>query len=114
MIKRIALFVGSIAAAGVLALGLAASGFGPTSTLADTTAANDQALSAAAADQLPTQPVVQVQTETVYVKPAPAPQIVHVTRKLPAAKPKVVTTTKHITTPRVSHGDDGGNEGQDD
>ena len=110
MIKRIALFVGSLTAAGVLALGLAAAGFGPLATTAGSGATADQAL---AADQVPAEPVVQVQTETVYVKPAPAPKIIHVTKKLPAPKPKVVTTTKHATR-AARGGENDGNEGQDD
>ena len=46
---------------------------------------------------------MQVQTETVYVRPPAAPKVIHVTRKVSAAKTRP-TVTK--TTKRASRGDD--------
>ncbi|MFN8619404.1 MAG: hypothetical protein U0869_01495 [Chloroflexota bacterium] len=95
MIKRIALAVGSIAAAGVLALGLAAAGFGPTP---GAEAGQDVAAMALPSDApAAAEPVTQVETETVYIKPAPAPKVIHVTRKVEPA-PKQQTVVRHRTT----------------
>ena len=84
MIKRIAIAVGGAAAAGVLALGLAAAGFGPATTDAGASDAGAQSDVAAAAADLTADPAVQVQTETVYIRPAAAPAVIHVTKKVPA------------------------------
>lgn len=117
MIKRIALLVGSVAAAGVLAIGLAAAGFGPVATNADQADAQAFAeMDAATADTAATEPLVQVQTETVYVRPPVAPKVIHVTKKVPAAKAAAVSTK---TTKRASHDDDeheheNEHEGEDD
>lgn len=92
MIKRVALLVGSLAAAGVLALGLAAAGYGPVTTLEDSGVAGDQALFDDAAGAV-TDAVVQVETETVYVKPAPEPRVIHVTRKVSAKKAAAANTS---------------------
>lgn len=84
MIKRIALAIGSIAAAGVLALGLAAAGFGPVATNADSADALALADAGVVADALTADPGVRVQTETVYIRPAATPKVIHVTKKVPA------------------------------
>lgn len=79
MIKRIGLTVGSIGAAGVLAFGLAASGFGPASRpdpAADTTVATDTFDGIQPPGSEPA-----VETEVVYVRPAPEPEIVRVTER---------------------------------
>jgi hypothetical protein len=95
MVHRIALIAGGLAAAAVLAIALGVAGFIP------------QSPGAQAAD--PTPPVAQVPatrtvTDTVYVKPVPKQQVIHVTKTAPApsaaAKPPLVIV-KH-----VSHHDD--------
>jgi hypothetical protein len=51
--------------------------------------------------------------EVVYVRPAPSPEIIHVTKTAPPAPPRVV----HVTVPGTGgEGDDGegGNDGGDD
>lgn len=83
MIARIALAIGGVAAAGVLALGLAAAGFGPAATNAEQSTAGAPAAVVAAPDLL-ADPAVQVQTETVYIRPAAAPKVIHVTKRVPA------------------------------
>lgn len=103
MIKRIALLVGSIAAAGVLALGLAAAGFGPATTNADQADPGAFAATDAATADTATEPMVQVQTETVYVRPPVEPKVIHVTKKVSAAKTQGSNTK---TTKRASHEDD--------
>jgi hypothetical protein len=84
MIKRIAIAIGSIAAAGVLALGLAAAGFGPATTNADQVDAQALADTGVVTDTLIADPAVTVQTETVYIRPAATPKVIHVTKKVPA------------------------------
>jgi len=107
MIKRIALLVGSIAAAGVLAFGLAAAGLGPVTSLGDSGVAGDQALV-----DVPGGPVadtaVEVQAETVYVKPAPEPKVIRVTRTVPAKRASAAMTSARAS--RSGGGDD--NEGE--
>jgi hypothetical protein len=105
MIKRIALAVGSVAAVGVLALGLAAAGFGPAAQVDAGQALTDQdvaAMALPAADPA-AEPVTQVQTETVYVKPAATPKVIHVTKKVGAAQKQ---QTVVVRTKRASHGGD--------
>jgi hypothetical protein len=84
MIKRIAIAIGGAAAAGVLALSLAAAGFGPAQTDAGPSDAVVPSDVAAAAPGLIADPAVQVQTETVYIRPAAAPKVIHVTKQVPA------------------------------
>jgi hypothetical protein len=100
MIKRIALVIGGIAAAGVLALGLAAAGFGPVATDADQVGTQPLA----AADPQTADPAVRSQTETVYVRPPAAPRVIHITKKAPAVK---AATTRHATS-ATRHRDDEG------
>ena len=109
MIKRIALLVGSIAAAGVLALGLAAAGFGPATTNADQSDPGAFAATDATTADTAAEPVVQVQTETVYVRPPVAPKVIHVTKKVSAAKTQSSSTK---TTKRVYHEDDEDDENE--
>jgi hypothetical protein len=120
MIHRLALIIGSVAAAGILALGFAATGFGPNAAPANA----DQSTTASVADaagpatDLPAaKPVTRVQTTTVYVKPAPKPKVIHVTRSASApggnqAPAKRQVKVVHVTKP--IRGDDGGGEGGDD
>jgi len=102
MVHKIALIAGGLAAAAVLAIALGAAGFIPKSPAAN------------AAD--PTAPVAQVPqtrtvTDTVYVKPVPKPQVIHVTKPAPA---KSAGRTPTVVVRHVSrHGDDAG-EGEGD
>jgi len=115
MIKRIALTIGSIAAAGVLALGLAAAGFGP-----DASVEADQAASAVGtgtADVLMAEPVAQVQTETIYVRPAPAPEVIHVTKRVASTTRKAAPaqrSTQRASGERENDHERGEREGEDD
>lgn len=90
MIHRLALFVASLVAALVLAVGLVAAGFAPGPRPADPGGAMP-------ASSVEAQPTPRVQVDTVYVAPQATPQDVTVT--------KVVGSS--------GHGDDAG-EGEDD
>lgn len=48
--------------------------------------------------------------QVVYVRPAPSPQVIHVTQPAPAAPPRVV----HVTVPGTGGENDGGSEGGND
>jgi hypothetical protein len=99
MFQRIILLVVSVTAALMLAVGLALAGFGPAAPTADV-----QAVDAVADPAPPTAvagpPSEAVQVDTVYLEPAPAPEVVVA---------KVVRTA-----PAGRHDDEGENEGEDD
>ena len=77
MVQRIALFVASLAAAAVLAVGLAVAGVGPATDPQPTAAASN----ATATDP---QPSPRVQVDTVYVAPPQAPKTVVVHKTVAA------------------------------
>ncbi len=115
MIHRLAISIGTIAAAVVLAIGFAASGFGPAAAPAEAglsslseLAVVDGQPTITAKDTGPTPtPVTKVRTTTVYVKPAPKRKVIHVTRHDPAAaaaRPKVKVVSKRPP----NHADDRG------
>lgn len=90
MRKRIAIIVGSAGAATVLAVGLAAAGFGPVpGASAGTADGAEPAIAQAAVEALlapwdgsdaALAPVVQVEEEVVYIRPAATPKTIRVTR----------------------------------
>ena len=109
MIQRLALLIGGLGAAGVLAVALGFGGF----TSADQGAATSAPAAAQVADlgvvapdttanvsapqnQLP--PQVVVKKDIVYVAPTPNPKVVHVTR--PTQNTQTTTTTKPSRTQR--------------
>jgi|GEM_PF-5950425 len=123
MIHRLAILIGSVAAAGILALGFAATGFGPATAPAEA----EQPTAAAAAampDPATPKPITRVETTTVYVKPAAKPKVIRVTKRTPAATPrhsKVVHQTRPTTREREDedeneneHKHEHEREGQDD
>jgi hypothetical protein len=112
MIKRIALTIGSIAAAGVLALGLAAAGFGPTASVEADQAAS--AVDTGTADGLIAEPVAQVQTETIYIRPAPAPEVIHVTKRVPSTTRKSAAAQRSTQRASTRRENDGGEREEDD
>ncbi len=121
MIHRLAVILGSVAAAAILAIGFAATGLGPTAAPAnaeqlDLASVTDPAVLAAPATPAASiKPITRVETTTVYVRPAPKPKVIHVTKRAPTPaatqrpKVKVVHVTKVV--PSKHHGDD---EGDDD
>jgi hypothetical protein len=74
MLNRLALAVGGLAAAGVLALALGAGGFtfGPPATIAAADAVAPAAVAPA--------PQTQTVTDNVYVMPTPEPRVIHVNK----------------------------------
>ncbi len=117
MIHRFAIILGGIAAAMVLGLGLAATGLTPAAAPVD--AEQPQAAAVTATDAPSVKPITRVETTTVYVRPAPKPKVIHVTKRAPAStvtkqpKVKIVHVTKVVPSKRG--GDDGGeHEGGDD
>jgi len=95
MLNRIALFAASLAAALVIAAGMALAGIGPGSDMAPASVASaDPAVDPAAATTAP-DPTPQVQVDTVYLAPKATPRVI---------------VTKVIKTKPASHGDDGGGE----
>ena len=113
MVHRLAIVVGITAAAAVLIASMAFAGFRPAVT-------DPAAAAPAAAVELPPTaqptPIVKTVTDTVYVKPVPAPQIIHVTKPAvvhapaPTLKPKVIV--KHV--PSKGHGGEPGDGGEGD
>ena len=92
MVHKLALAVGGLAAAGVLALALGAAGFTPRTSEAKA------ADSVVAADAGVAQK--KTVTDTVYVKPTPQPRVIHVTK--PTAHPhrQQVVTDRAQPSPR--------------
>ena len=124
MIHRLALLIGSVAAAAILALGFAATGFGPNAAPADAeqpTAALAAAAAASAAPvtDLPTaKPITRIKTTTVYVRAAPKPKVIHVTRRAPAPVVRHAPVKQHVKVVHVTKhtgggGDDEGDDGHD-
>jgi hypothetical protein len=104
MIHRLALLIGSIAAAAILVLGFAATGFGPRAAPVDAEQPTPAAAADAQTEQAAVKPVTRVETTTVYVRPARKPKVIHVTRRAPAPakrqtpskqRTKVVRVTEH-------------------
>jgi len=123
MIHRLALIIGGVAAAAILALGFAATGFGPRAAPADAEQPTPGAAAGAAVvgttDQAVVKPVTRVETTTVYVRPAAKPKVIHVTKRAPAAVARQAPSSKqtkviHVTKVSGGGGDDGGGEQGDD
>ncbi len=116
MIHRLAIIVGSVAAAVVVAVGLVATGLGPVAAPVDAeqpAAATASAATAATAESAAAAtPITRDETTTVYVRPAPTPRVIHITRR--ASTPVVTSQPKgeveHSTreTSSKHHDDDGG------
>jgi hypothetical protein len=103
MIHRLAIVIGSIAAAAILALGFVATGFGPAAPPADAEQSTAGLAAGAIADAAPPKPITRVETTTVYVRPPAKPKVIHVTKHTPAATPrhtKVVHQAKRTTRER--------------
>ncbi len=123
MIHRLAITIGGIAAAAILALGFAATGLGPNAAPvnADQPAGGAAALADAAAvpatDPPAAKPITRVKTTTVYVKPAPKAKVIHVTKRAPAPAAKQAPARKHVKVVHVTRttgghgGDDEGDDG---
>lgn len=118
MIHRLALIIGSLAAAAVLAIGVAAAGPAPAGSPADTqlSLGAPTAVEGAATDTAAVEPITRVETTTIYVRPARKPKVIHVTRRAPAPTTSRVKVVRARTS---NHGDDGGErdderEGGDD
>lgn len=78
MVSRIALIVGCLAAATILTIGIVAAAFSPRPAVA---AGEDPSVALVASEGGPdASPLTQVQTETVYVRPAPPAEVIRVTR----------------------------------
>jgi hypothetical protein len=110
VVSRIALIVGGVAAATVLAVGVVATAFGPPDTVAaeGASATADEMLTAEG--PLAT-PITRVQTETVYVRPAPTPKTIRVTRHVQARSGEHQVRT--VVVRRTTSGS-GGHERDDD
>jgi hypothetical protein len=104
MLQRITLLAASAAAALVLAAGLALAGFGPAAPAADT-GISDPAMEPAAATIDSSAPLEAVQVDTVYLEPAPTPEVV-------VTKVVRETTAGHHDDDEGEH--DGDHEGEDD
>ena len=112
MVQRLALLFGSIAAAAVLAVALAASGFAPTPapTTQATVAPAAPNLMQAVVDQASPQPTTQV--DTIYVKPAAPPRTIRVVKIAPTKPPNIVHRVVRAPAPAPAGGgeSDGGSE----
>lgn len=105
MVHRLALLVGAIGAAAVLA---AAMGFAGLLSTAPTPATDSQAVNGA--NQLVADSPVKTVVDTVYVEPTPEAQVVHVTR--PARNNPTANATRTANRPRAERDRerDGGGE----
>jgi hypothetical protein len=103
MLQRLVLLAASAAAALALATGLALAGFGPPAAVAEGQPV-DQVTEAPAATLDAAAPMEAIQVDTVYVQPAPSPDVV------------VTRLVREATTARHDDDDDGGyeHEGEDD
>ena len=113
MIHRVAIVVSIAAAAGILVVSMAVAGFRPGAQAPAAAAAPAVGIDVSSMAK-PT-PLVKTVTDTVYVKPVPAPQIIHVTKPAvarapaPTLKPKVII--RHVTP--KGHGGEPGDDGGD-
>jgi hypothetical protein len=98
MLQRTLLLIASLAAALVLAAGLALAGFGPASPGSGAQAVDPVAEPAAATADTGA-PLEAVQVDTVYLKPAPTPEVI---------------VTKVVQTKAAHHDDENEHEGSDD
>ncbi len=116
MVQRIALLLGSVAAAAVLTVALAAAGFAPGATIqpSDPPVATSPAQDlVVAADQATPEPTVQV--DTVYVAPAATPKVIRVTKTAkPAATLPPIVIHKVVKVPAGGGENESESEGQDD
>ena len=114
MIHRLALIVGSVAAAAILGLGFAATGFGPRAAPVDAEQPSAGTVASAQTGLAKPDPITKVETTKVYVRPAAKPKVIHVTRQ--ASAPARQHTVKVVRAPKVrgGGGDDGGSERGDD
>lgn len=94
MVHRIALIVGGLCAAGILALALSTPGLVPPQPLADATA-TDAPVPATAAPRR--------QVDTVYVEPVPRQRVIHVSRQDPQPKPQPVRVVRSRTADDEEH-----------
>jgi hypothetical protein len=78
MRRRIAIAISSLVAAAVLAVGLAASGFGPEPRSTPAEAAGTDVAESVTAESM----VADVEPEVVYIKPAPKPETVVVKKRV--------------------------------
>jgi hypothetical protein len=91
MIHRLAISIGTIAAAAVLALGFAASGLGPSAAPADAGQgpfADPRTVAEPLTEDATAKPITRYETTTVYVKPPPKPRVIRVTRREPTPAPR--------------------------
>ncbi len=110
MIHRLAISVGTIAAAAVLAIGFAASGLGPAAAPADAgqvPLAEPQAMADPVTEDPTAKPITRVETTTIYVKPPPKRKVIRVTRRdpAPAAKRHAVKPTRANRERQARHRD---------
>jgi hypothetical protein len=122
MIHRLALLIGSIAAAAILAFGFAATGFGPRAEPVDAEQPTPAAAGDAPTEQAAVKPVTRVETTTVYVRPVRKPKVIHVTKRATAParrqtpanqRTRVVRVTGHGGGERDDEGGGGHERGDD-
>jgi hypothetical protein len=125
MIHRLAISIGTIAAAAVLALGFAASGLGPSAAPVDAgqaALADPETVAEPLIEDATAKPITRVETTTIYVKPPPKPKVIRVTKRDPTPAPRrrtvkaTPTTRQHDTRERERehHEEDDGHEEEDD
>jgi hypothetical protein len=125
VIQRLALFLGGIAAAAVIAVALAVAGYGPSPAVepAATPLAVDQmqpvvdatAQDLPVGDQALSQPITQV--DTVYVQPAPTPATIRIVKAAPTKPPVIVHKVVRVAAANAPKGGaeaDDQNEGESD
>jgi hypothetical protein len=109
MVHRLALFIGGVGAAAVLALALGMGGLLPAApTAADTGSAINGGSVAVAATPQPPQTVI----DRVYVEPTPAPVVVHVNKPARTSAP-VANVSRPPAGERERERGDGGERGDD-
>jgi hypothetical protein len=118
MLQRLALLLGCVTVAGVIAIALSLNGFAPAPSRAagepstPSTAVEPAAVAAATSAPAAT-PLTQV--DTVYVQPAPKPKVVKVIRHAPAATAPPVQRVVVVAGTGSEGGDgEGDSEGESD
>jgi len=121
MIHRLALIIGGVAAAAILALGFSATGFGPSAAPVNAEQPTaGAAVVAAPLAAVPTDPpapkrITKIETTTVYVRPAAKPKVIHVTKRAPAPVVKQAPVKRHTRVVHVTKNTGGGDDnGGDD
>jgi hypothetical protein len=108
MLHKLALAVGGLASAGILAVALAAAGFAPVATVSRVAPVTDTAVADSPAARTPQTRTV---TENVYVKPTPKQRVIRISKPAVVAPPRqAVRSAGHRESEGSEHDDEAGDD----